>query len=113
MSFQTFERAFLPLKNAETRIKNDLKMATISLFYYYYYMIYIAPISRIAPLVRQSFFKFNIQSVTNKNKNSNIISSLIRTQAHYTAKIVRIHQKQRFLGGEEEQDWLETADIPL
>ena len=27
-----FERAFLPLKNAEIRIKIDLQMATISLF---------------------------------------------------------------------------------
>jgi len=32
MSFQTFERAFLPLKNAKIHIKIDLQMATISLF---------------------------------------------------------------------------------
>jgi len=32
MSFQTFERAFLPPKNAEICIKIDLQMATISLF---------------------------------------------------------------------------------
>ena len=32
MSFHTFERAFLPVKNAEICIKIDVQMATISLF---------------------------------------------------------------------------------
>jgi len=60
MYFQTFERAFLPLKKAEIHIKIDLQMSIISLFEW------------LNHWCANPLFKFKIPSVTNKtNKNSN------------------------------------------
>jgi len=59
MPFQTFERAFLPLKKAEIHIKIELQMATVSLFEW------------LIPLVHQPFIQVPRSRANKKNRNKN------------------------------------------